>query len=426
MFTFAKRLFAVAVLPAVVTFSMAAPHVPAQRRPVARNVPAARPAVARPSAGASSRPVPGRTSKTPGGIPGRKPPTPIGGKKGDGHRHPGDHDWDHHRHHHHDHDRHLHHHHHHRDHDWRHHRWHAWHNHYWWRYSSFWANTGYAPGIAPATLTAAPAYNPEPYPAGGDLGVRDVADLIRADNEAKLTREYLRQERRRFDDEKVERAPRPPSRPGRISAASTEIWSGGALNELLDELGPVLARDDAGAGVALDPALLEQINVAPPRGGNIGLLKNGHVDWPQVLRGTKYQADRAELDKLVREAVEQAKGDGYVDPALLTALARAAAELEAKLKKALPGVPPADYIAAKRFLRHLDEALVALKQSDAGSYFDRTYTAKGRTVTQLVRNMADQNLRFAPATPGTEQAYLKLYRAMLASARLAQSETTVE
>jgi hypothetical protein len=233
-------------------------------------------------------------------------------------------------------------------------------------------------------------------------------------------------QRRRFDDEDDDRAPsssRSGTRQVRTGVSATEIWSGGPLNELLDELTGLRDRNSS----ALDPTLLERINVAPRRGSSLGLLKNkGVVEWPLVFRGTTFKTERTRMTAFAQEAVEQARSGGRVDPAMLTEMGRTAQDLEAKLKKALQNLPPSDYIEAKRFLKQLDDALGALGQPDVASYFDHTYEARGRTVAQLVRQMNSQNLRFAPATPGSEQAYLKLYRALLASADRIQGDATEE
>jgi hypothetical protein len=309
-------------------------------------------------------------------------------------------------------------------------------NAYWWQYGYAYNTYGpYSLGMAPATL-ATPAYVPEAVSPGAAYGApseyangtpRDLADLIRADGESKLIREHIRQERRRFDEERSERAQQPGRRElrhGRANASSTQIWSASALNELLDELSALQENGDAGSTVMIETALLNGINVAPPHGGNVGLLRNkGQLAWPQVLQRKHFSAERATLDELARAAVQQVTSGGRVDPVVLQSIRRRSGELEAKLKQCVPELAPSDYIAAKRFLRHVDEALEALKQPDAANYFNQTYSARGRTVAELVRNMTDHDLHFAPATPGTEQAYLKLYRAMAAYAGSAPSPT---
>ena len=49
-----------------------------------------------------------------------------------------------------------------------------------------------------------------------------------------------------------------------------------------------------------------------------------------------------------------------------------------------------------------------LHRPDPGLYFTPTY----KNVGELVKYMAKNDLRFAPAVPGDEAAYLALYRAL--------------
>jgi hypothetical protein len=50
----------------------------------------------------------------------------------------------------------------------------------------------------------------------------------------------------------------------------------------------------------------------------------------------------------------------------------------------------------KRVLRHY-RGLAVLQQPDAGYYFSGRYSAQGRTVAELVQDMASRGLRFGPA-----------------------------
>jgi hypothetical protein len=272
------------------------------------------------------------------------------------------------------------------------------------------------PGSLTASASAPGGYGGAAYPCDS---AEAQADLIRADSEAKLVRERLRQERYRFDQDKADdtrRLNHSGMRQSRNVTAS-EIYSAEPLNDLLDRLSALPEKDRSGLTEALDEGLLEQVNVAPVRGGTVGGLRNGGaIHWPAVLRRQQFGAIRGEFNQLARAAIRQAASGVRVDPALLKEMGRTAENLEVVLKKDLPGLPPSDYIEAKRFLRLLDEAIETLGRPDVANYFDRTYEARGRTVAQLVEYMTRRALRFAPATPGTEQAYYTLYQALRASA----------
>jgi len=191
----------------------------------------------------------------------------------------------------------------------------------------------------------------------------------------------------------------------------TQIWSGNALNELLDRLYAVQKNGLTTSFMALDKNVLERINVSNVSGGSVELFKN-KLDWPRAFQGKTFEQERDLVNEAAQEAVKQATTRNRVDGDLVVTLAGGIDQLEAKLKEHVDNVPLSEYVAAKQYLRHLEDATKALKRPDVASYFDRTYSAKGRTVAQLVRNMTAENLRFSPATPGSEQDYLKLYQAL--------------
>ena len=60
------------------------------------------------------------------------------------------------------------------------------------------------------------------------------------------------------------------------------------------------------------------------------------------------------------------------------------------------------YLTGKRFLESLEGSVNRLQQPGASRFLSGQYAARGRTVQELVRNMARQGLRFAPASPGNE------------------------
>jgi hypothetical protein len=54
-----------------------------------------------------------------------------------------------------------------------------------------------------------------------------------------------------------------------------------------------------------------------------------------------------------------------------------------------------------------------LQKPNAGNYFNGKWTASGRTVGELVYNMGQKGLSFAPCAEGDEDAYNVVYRQML-------------
>ncbi len=75
---------------------------------------------------------------------------------------------------------------------------------------------------------------------------------------------------------------------------------------------------------------------------------------------------------------------------------------------------PSKYIEAKRYLNDLKDASRGLERDDVASFFNNKYSAKGRNVTDLVRNMTRDGLKFAPYVSGSESAYVALHRMLAA------------
>jgi hypothetical protein len=314
------------------------------------------------------------------------------------------------------------------------------------------------PGLGPygATLTSTPSApgSTDPYdsnspynggydPYGGYL--RGQADLASSlghylinEQRAYLVREQVRQakietRRRAFDEYLYERRNAPTweddrerllalaLRRSRNDPPLTEIWSGKALNDLLADVQKYRGKVSPGLAPAfeLDEDLIKRINVSAGKApGSAGLLKNdGKLVWPLGLRALKPRdrADelRQQLSSLLPEAVGQAV-NGRVDPQAIRELARAADELQELLTRNVSELPPGTYMDAKRFLAGLEDGIRLLQQPDAGLYFTQKYTAKGKTVPDLVEHMTRTGLVFAPAVSGDEAAYVAVHRALAA------------
>jgi hypothetical protein len=136
------------------------------------------------------------------------------------------------------------------------------------------------------------------------------------------------------------------------------------------------------------------------------------------------------VNSLAAEAVHQAV-NGRVDGGTLRELSAAAARLRQHLTANVRDLSANQYADASRFLGYLDGAIQALGRTDAGDYFTRKYAAQGKDVAELVKGLIARGLRFAPATPGDEAAYVATQRALAAydmgaKARLASESKPAE
>jgi hypothetical protein len=201
----------------------------------------------------------------------------------------------------------------------------------------------------------------------------------------------------------------------RVSPPLTEIWSARSLNTLLGHLIAQQGRAVRGPNVPLSVDTLKLINltVGDTR-GNIGLLKdNGNLHWPQLLQGGPFKEAHDDLRRHLRLAARTvATGKGTPAENTLSDLDAALKKLNETLDSRVSRLSVDQYVEAKRYLQLLGNTLTALKDRNVSNYFNGTWSAKGKSVAELVKYMADKGLRFAPATPNDEPAYLALYHAL--------------
>lgn len=239
-----------------------------------------------------------------------------------------------------------------------------------------------------------------------------------------VKREKLENRRRAFDDwlyrrantptavDEFERSQKLELRRSQNDPPVTEILSAKALNDLLIDVQKLQSREARGPDILLAPETLKKINVSPPGKGdaNIGLLKSeGKLTWPQSLRGDAFKAEREQFEALISEAMPQAQ-QGAVKADLLNQMKATVDKMFQTLSGNIKEMAPSQYIEAKRFLTNCQDAVKALSREDVANYFNGKYAARGNTVAELVQNMTADGLRFAPATPGEESAYVALHR----------------
>jgi len=199
----------------------------------------------------------------------------------------------------------------------------------------------------------------------------------------------------------------------------TEIWSGQALNDLLADLQKLPARGGlpvlGTAELQLDEDGLKRINVTASNGGNAGLLKaEDGLRWPVALTGEDFKAERERLTALAQRAVRQAASGDLVDVGTARQMTRDLDQVHKELRRKAGALPSSLYIEAKTFLNNFESAVQSLQQRDAANHFTGHYALKAKTVRELVQFMAERGLRFAPAIPGGESAYVTLHQALTA------------
>jgi hypothetical protein len=193
----------------------------------------------------------------------------------------------------------------------------------------------------------------------------------------------------------------------------TEILAGTSVNTLLDHLKMAQGGGARGTNVAMDEDTLKRINVTSGAGGNIGLLKNeGFVQWPLPLRAEEFNVEREAITKALPKLVQAASTNGRVDAGTLVETQKNLDKLNERLSDKVGDLGTSQFIESKRYVNFLNQALQALGNENVASYFNQKFSAKGKTVAELVKYMSDKGLRFAPATPGDEAAYRALHQAL--------------
>jgi hypothetical protein len=200
----------------------------------------------------------------------------------------------------------------------------------------------------------------------------------------------------------------------------TEICSGRTLNILLADLKDRGTQKVEQQPVTIDRDVLKHINLTSDRrGASIGPLKDGgRLRWPLAWEepgiARKSAGLRKAMASALQSAVAQVKESRNVGP-ILVGLRGDVRVLGKLLKKHVDDLEPSEYVEAKNYLADLDAALKVLGRPDAVQYLDGSFAPDPRrtkTVGDLVKFMADKGLRFAPAEPGEEAAYMALQRAL--------------
>lgn len=196
----------------------------------------------------------------------------------------------------------------------------------------------------------------------------------------------------------------------------TEVWSASALNYLLDHARKLQVAGSRGPTITIEPDVLKKVNVTSGKGGNIGLLKNeGQLSWPQVLQGAAYEEPRKRIEQVLPRAIQDA-AFGKTDPGTLQNMTNDLDKIQLQLAKDVFDLPPTQYIESMRYIKQLHEALKALRDPEIGNYLGRNpkFAAKGQNAGALIKYMAENGLKFAPAVAGDEAAYVALYNALVA------------
>jgi hypothetical protein len=294
----------------------------------------------------------------------------------------------------------------------------------------------------------------EPFPTVGDtcqydqggmlIGAACVIDalgryMVNA-QEANLLKERVRQaqlENRRREfywwlerrentptrQDELEREAREDLRYSRFAPTKAAIWSGRALNVILEDLKRAESSKLSGAQQTIEAHVLQRINLTDGRNAaNFGILKNeAQLVWPAALRSEQLGADGTELRQraqtLLTQLFTDARAQRSVDSGTAKEIDTCIRRLDGLLRQRVNALGFSEYVESKTYLRQLNDSLVALQKSNAADYLSGKYSLKNlkeNTVAEVIKYLRDNGLEFAPACDGDFEAYIALHR-MLAN-----------
>jgi hypothetical protein len=243
--------------------------------------------------------------------------------------------------------------------------------------------------------------------------------------------ERLANRRRSFDEELYERERTPTAEQvlldrSRNAPRLSEILSGQALNALMTDLQRLSAGNDLGdltsLVLPLDDDQFRHLNWTRGSGSMAILKSEGKLNWPSVLTDPAFRQPRERLTLLAPQAIEQLRRHRPLNPTTIGQMVDDAAEMRAILRQKAFKLSFQEFGETKKFLQKLDEALLAIQQPDAADHLTGTLATRPQTVLELVRRTALHGLRFAPAIPGDESAYVQLCDALRACDIAAKSQ----
>jgi hypothetical protein len=200
----------------------------------------------------------------------------------------------------------------------------------------------------------------------------------------------------------------------RNNPPAAEIWSGKSLNSLLTAIQREQRGGSLGPAIPLSPDILRHINLttgATPAGA--AMFKDlRRFAWPLPLLDDSFKDTRTRIEGLARQAAEEAPS-GQVDPSVILSFQKSINSMISQTKAKVDDLTPTQYVQCMRYLRELNDATKALQDPNASAYFSNQYRATGNTVGELVQNMSNRGLTFAPAVSGDEPYYTALHGALV-------------
>jgi len=296
---------------------------------------------------------------------------------------------------------------------------------------------GVRPGayINPYYPQGSPGYNT--LNGQADL-MRSYGDVVKDQETARVTREQANQakidtKRKAFDEMMYEKA-NTPTYTETLTAEKaqiltrlmnfpvrSEITDGKTLNAMLPLVESLSGQGTQGPPVPLSQTIVNQLNISGSGTSSVGMLRGGgQVDWPPALRGDLQKKVDKELTVAYDAAVKN-----MLNPKIMKQLRTDLKAIREDMRKQLAKdeIETSSYLQAIEFYNALESSVNALEKADARKELAGNYSPRARNVQELVDFMSENGTKFAPATPGNENAYQVAHDAFVRYARIAQSSS---
>jgi hypothetical protein len=200
----------------------------------------------------------------------------------------------------------------------------------------------------------------------------------------------------------------------RNNPPSVDIWSGEALNTLLQDIQKLQGQIGTGPTIPLDPAMLAKVNVTDGKSPGLGVLQqNGTLNWPYSLQFDFFKGATKKMEETMVDAAKQIASGKQPEFRLITAMNNTENDLRSILKDHINDLTPSQGIEARRYLNDVHETIRTFQDPNVAKYVNGQWMAKGNNVGDLVAYLTSQGLKFAPAAPGNEFVYTSLYQSMV-------------
>ncbi len=203
----------------------------------------------------------------------------------------------------------------------------------------------------------------------------------------------------------------------RTNPPDTEIWSGGALNLLLEDVRSFQKQMGVqGALIPLDPDLLKHISLGTGTvTGSSAMLNNGgKLRWPPELDDPRFDEERKNINALFVQATQEAASSDGLNGRTMRDLTKSLGQLQDAIDAAIDDMSPSDNIQAQRFANEVTRTARLLRDPNIAKQLNGDWAAKGNTIGELIDNMNRNGQKFGPAGPADRPYYSSLYLSLVA------------